>query len=44
MAPPLSYDQNGILGFKTILLKGLDMKIDNLNKMIGGWFIGNFEP
>ena len=42
--PPLSYDQNGILGFKTILLKGLDMKIDNLNKMIGGWFIGNFEP
>ena len=20
------------------------MKIDNLNKMIGGWFIGNFEP
>ena len=20
------------------------MKIDNLDKMIGGWFIGNFEP
>lgn len=20
------------------------MKVDNLDSMIGGWFIGNFEP